>query len=303
MATLLTKTRPLTRARSMRRSSPSTKASRAPTTSAGSMPRSRAKWFLVPAGMHTYGRSCSAATAATAPCDPSPPAMPMASAPACTAATASAAGSSPRSNTIGSMPRARHWRTSSKRSALPPPERGFTMSAGAAGRAVIGGLAGALDPPRPSIGRPLRCGRVGNHLRRDGLEVTGSRLEVLGQQVDGQVCVAGEGGVADRLVLLSDVDASWVVRKAARPHSIQLGGVVELAPYPFEDGAASAGRQGGVEAGMGGEPLGVGRAVVQEHRCGGEAMVGGHEVGFPRHVAFGNRLAQRQPFDLDPHPG
>ena len=127
MATLFTNARPLTRPRSMRRSCPSVNASSAPTTSLRSMPRSRAKWFRVPAGTHTYGRSCSAATAATAACDPSPPAMPRASAPARTAAVARVVRSSPGSKRIGSMPRARHCATRSKRAAFPPPERGLTM--------------------------------------------------------------------------------------------------------------------------------------------------------------------------------
>ena len=52
---------------------PLTNASSAPTTSSRSTPRSSAKWLRVPAGMHAYGRSCSAATIATIACEPSPP--------------------------------------------------------------------------------------------------------------------------------------------------------------------------------------------------------------------------------------
>ena len=56
-----------------------------PTTSSRSTPRSRAKWFRVPAGMHANGRSCSAAMVATSACVPSPPAAASASAPRATA--------------------------------------------------------------------------------------------------------------------------------------------------------------------------------------------------------------------------
>ncbi len=48
--TLFTNTRPLISARSTLRSPPSTNASRAPTTSSRSTPRSSAKWLRVPAG-------------------------------------------------------------------------------------------------------------------------------------------------------------------------------------------------------------------------------------------------------------
>ena len=79
--TLLTKTRPFTSARSMRRSTAAPKASRAATTSSRSRPRSRAKWLRVPAGTQTRGTSAAIATLATSACEPSPPAMPITSAP------------------------------------------------------------------------------------------------------------------------------------------------------------------------------------------------------------------------------
>ena len=91
----------------MRRSTPSVKASNAPTTSSRSSPRSSAKWFRVPAGMQTWGTSRRAATVATSACDPSPPAMPMTSAPRAMALSASSRRSSPGRRTIGSMPRRR----------------------------------------------------------------------------------------------------------------------------------------------------------------------------------------------------
>ena len=89
----------------MRRSTASSKASSAPTTSSRSSPRSRAKWFRVPAGMHTRGTSARMATDATNACEPSPPAMPMTSAPRSIAAWASSSRSSPGWSTTGSMPR------------------------------------------------------------------------------------------------------------------------------------------------------------------------------------------------------
>ena len=81
----------------------STNASSAPTTSSRSSPRSSARWFRVPAGTQTYGRSCSIATWATIACEPSPPAIPITSADACRLVR-ERPRSSPGSSTIGSIP-------------------------------------------------------------------------------------------------------------------------------------------------------------------------------------------------------
>ena len=72
--TLLRKRRPFTSPTSIRPSMPSLRASSAAIGSAGSSPRSRAKWLRVPAGTQTNGRSCASAAAATVASDPSPPA-------------------------------------------------------------------------------------------------------------------------------------------------------------------------------------------------------------------------------------
>ena len=83
---------------------PSTKASRAPTTSSRSTPRSRAKSLRVPAGIHAKGRPYSAAAVATIAWVPSPPAA-TPSAPAATASCTSCARSSPRCSSTLLIPR------------------------------------------------------------------------------------------------------------------------------------------------------------------------------------------------------
>ena len=123
----MTKIRSLTNARSITRSRSPVKASRAPTTSARSSPRSSARWFRVPAGMQTYGRPCSIATSATSAWEPSPPAMPITSAERA-ASCASARRSSPRSSTTGVIPRFRASLARSNLSTLPPPDFGFISS-------------------------------------------------------------------------------------------------------------------------------------------------------------------------------
>jgi hypothetical protein len=117
----------------MSRSVPPANASSAPTTSSLLRPRSRAKWFLVPAGTTTCGIPCAAATVATRACDPSPPAMPMTPAPSEIAFSASCTRSSPGFSTIGSMSRARHSSARRNRVALPPPDLGLMTRTGRSG--------------------------------------------------------------------------------------------------------------------------------------------------------------------------
>ena len=107
-------------ARSTRRSPPSTNASRAPTTSSRSTPRSSAKWLRVPAGTHAYGSPNSAATAATIACEPSPPAIASPSAPRSTASRTSTSRSSPAFSSIGSMPRFARLLSERETLRLPP---------------------------------------------------------------------------------------------------------------------------------------------------------------------------------------
>ena len=124
---MLTKTRPFTSARSMRRSTAAPNASSAATTSSRSMPRSSANRLRVPAGTTTNGTSAAIATLDTSACDPSPPAMPMTSAPRSIARRASSRRSSPGWRTIASMPRCWHSSTSPNRSTFPPPDFAFMM--------------------------------------------------------------------------------------------------------------------------------------------------------------------------------
>ena len=167
-----------------------------------------------------------------------------------------------------------------------------------AGR-VIGGDAdpaiGVISQPRR---RPVRVGVGG-----DGLEVARRGLEVLGHEVDGEVRVAGQGGVEDRLVLVGDVRPGGMARQVARPHAVELGGVVELAAQAFEDRASRGGRERSMEHAVCGQPLDVAGAVLEVHGCDRQPVVGGDEVGFPRDVALGDRLPQCQRLELDPHPG
>ena len=110
------------------RSTAASNASSAPTTSSRSIPRSRARWFLVPAGITTMGMPRSAAMLATSACDPSPPAMPMTSAPRSIASRARSSMSSPGWSTTGSMPRVRHSSARWNFSAFPPPDFRFMIS-------------------------------------------------------------------------------------------------------------------------------------------------------------------------------
>ena len=156
------------------RSPPSTNASRAPTTSSRSTPRSSAKWLRVPAGMHAYGRPRSAAIAATTACEPSPPAIASASAPRSTAPRTSVARSSPGLSSIGSIPRRLASSARWKRSALPPPDFGLKKSTGCCGSGARGqvdvhgerGARGGQGHRRPTTtsrsapgSRPWRAGR------------------------------------------------------------------------------------------------------------------------------------------------
>ena len=92
----------------------------------------------MPAGTHTNGRSCAAATAATTACEPSPPAIPITSAPRATASSASARRSSPGASTTGSMPRCAHSPWRSNLSTLPPPD--FVFISSTPWRAPVAGL-------------------------------------------------------------------------------------------------------------------------------------------------------------------
>ena len=97
--------------------------------SSRSTPRSSAKWFRVPAGMHTNGTPCSEATPATSAWEPSPPAMPITSAPPAIASRASCSRSSPRSSMTVSIPRA--WASAvNSASAFPPPDHRLRISTG-----------------------------------------------------------------------------------------------------------------------------------------------------------------------------
>src|SRR4029079_13427530 len=125
---VLTNTRPCTVARSMVRSAASPNASRAPTTSSRSSPRSSAKWFLVPAGMTTSGMPWRRAPPAPSAWEPPPPAIPITSVPRATASSASCTRSSPLFRTMASIPRRAHSSATWNLVALPPPETGFMIS-------------------------------------------------------------------------------------------------------------------------------------------------------------------------------
>ena len=131
--TLFRKMRPFTSPTSIRRSTPSVNASRAPGTSCRSTPTSSAKWLRVPAGMQTKGSPCAAATAATAASDPSPPAIPSASAPSATTSRTRVLRSSPGPRVTASTPRSRARSTTLLRVAAPSPDLGLTNSTGRRG--------------------------------------------------------------------------------------------------------------------------------------------------------------------------
>ena len=175
---------PSTSPMSIERSRPAVKASRAPTTSWRSTPRSRAKWLRVPAGTQTKGRPCADATAATTAIEPSPPATPSASAPRSTASVTKAARSWPGWRMTGSIPSSRARRSSDSRVAVPPPERGLMNSTAWSGRATgcqpiasckraVGRV--ARRRASPSQGPPRRDGD-----RREGGAGDGSRDDVCG---------------------------------------------------------------------------------------------------------------------------
>ena len=125
------------------------KASRHPTRSDGSRPRSSAKWFRVPAGMHTYGSSWRIATSATSAWEPSPPAMPITRA-VSAASSASARRSWPACSSIALIPRARASSVRFARPARPSPERGLTSSTAPA---VRGRLPGGRDEASGRVAR------------------------------------------------------------------------------------------------------------------------------------------------------
>ena len=140
----------------MRSSTPSVRASRQVEGSSRSSPRSRAKWFRVPAEMTIIGMSRLAAMPATRAWVPSPPATPSRSAPMSTACLASAAtsmipGPSRRET---SAPSAVALSLSPNFATFPPPDLGFMITNGCAGggAACSRGLSGER-PPR-SAARP-----------------------------------------------------------------------------------------------------------------------------------------------------
>src|SRR3954470_11854866 len=120
--TLFRNARSPTLPRSTRRSSPSNAPSPAIGSSTSS-PRSRAKWFRVPKGMHTNGWSRLDATSAISPSDPSPPAIPT-GAPG-SPCRASSTGSSASKSTRASSPSPRASEASSSEEGLWSPERGL----------------------------------------------------------------------------------------------------------------------------------------------------------------------------------
>ena len=135
---LLTKLRSPICPRSTRISVPSARARSAAVGWRRSRPRSRAKWFLVPAGTRRKGRSRSAATPATSAMDPSPPATPRRSAPSSAACLASSRRLLPGSIVTTVAPARCACLARSSRAAFPRPERGLRNSTGWAGRAARG---------------------------------------------------------------------------------------------------------------------------------------------------------------------
>ena len=114
---------------------------------------------------------------------------PRSSTPSRTAAVASIVRSSPGSNMIASTPRVGTAPTRSTRCL--PPARRRRRTEGWAGPAVIGLAAWPwpVGVSRPGANRR----RLGVDVGGDGFEVASSGSEVLGQQVGGQVGVAGQG--------------------------------------------------------------------------------------------------------------
>ena len=129
--TLLRKRRPHTSPTSIRPSMPSLRASRAAIGSAGSSPRSRAKWLRVPAGTQTNGRSCASAAAATVASDPSPPATASASAPSARASSIAVARFRPGPNSTTLIPRS--LACAAIRGPAPRPDLGLTNRTGRRG--------------------------------------------------------------------------------------------------------------------------------------------------------------------------